>query len=256
MKLRTIIVDDEPLARDRIRSLLAQEADVEVVAECADGAEAISTIREQRPDLVFLDIQMPVVDGMGVVRSIGAREMPMTVFVTAFDRYALQAFEAHAVDYLLKPFDQRRFRETLERIRRLAARDGAGVVERKLDQLLQALVPAASFLERFVVRTGARIVIVPAQEVDWIAAEGNYVRLHVAKRSYLVRDTMAGLEEKLDPTRFVRIHRSTIVKVAAIAELESVFQGEYLVILRDGTRLTSSRAYRQRLEQAVSICDA
>jgi two-component system, LytTR family, response regulator len=253
MKLRTIIVDDEPLARDRIRSLLAGEADVEVVAECADGEDAIRTIRTLLPDLVFLDIQMPVVDGLDVVRAIGPRSMPLTVFVTAWDGYALQAFEAHAVDYLLKPFGQRRFRESLERVRLAAGHDGAAAMERKLDRLLEFLLPEARFLERFVVRTGSRIVIVPAAEVNWIAAEGNYVRLHVGARSSLVRETMAGLEEKLDPGEFVRIHRSTIVRIAAIAELESVFQGEYVVVLRDGSRLSSSRAYRSRLEQAVSI---
>ncbi|HEV2147656.1 MAG TPA: LytTR family DNA-binding domain-containing protein [Longimicrobiaceae bacterium] len=253
MRITTLIVDDEPLARARIRGLLAQEKDFELVGEARDGAEAIEAVRELRPDLVFLDIQMPQVDGFGVVQAIGPANMPLTIFVTAFDEFALRAFEAHALDYLLKPFAVERFAGTLERVRQARGRELDTRLQERLEGLLESLGESSKYLERFVVRSGPKLRFVFPDEVDWMSADGNYVRLHSGGTSSLIRESMGKLETRLDPRKFVRIHRSTIVNVERIRELESVFQGEYLVVLQDGTRLSSSRAYRGRLESAMSI---
>lgn len=253
MKIRTLIVDDEALARDRIRMLLADTGDVEVIGECADGESAVKAILELHPDLVFLDIQMPGLNGLGVVERVGTGRMPTTVFATAFDDYAIQAFEAHAADYLLKPFDEDRFRQTLDRVReRLAAARSSEVITR-LDLLLRNLSGRRQFLERFIVRTGARITIVAATEVDWIESDKNYARLHSGKQSHLIRETLSRLEEMLDPTDFVRVHRSAIVRIDRVRQLESIFQGEYAIILRDGTRVVSTRSYRERLEASFGL---
>ncbi len=247
MQLRTLIVDDEPLARDRIRSLLEQEENIEIIQECRDGREAVAAIESTTPDLVFLDVQMPEVDGFGVIEAVGAERMPTVIFVTAYDQFALRAFEAHALDYILKPFDSERFHRALERARRSVERQKEDDLSERLRGLLEELRPKAKYLDRLVVRSGARITFLRTDEVDWIDAEGNYARLHVGKKSYLLRETMSGIEAKLDPERFIRIHRSTIVNVERIKSLETLFQGEYVVHLEDGTKLTSSRGYRDRL---------
>ena len=267
--IRVLIVDDEPLARDGIRARLAGAEDMEVVGECAGGRSAIRSIRELTPDLVYLDVQMPGVDGFGVIEAIGPDKMPVTVFITAFDQHAIRAFEAQALDYLLKPIDDERFERTLERVRRRVAEQRESYLGRRLSAVLLKTSAGASnasaeeqalphqqaprYTERFIVRNGVRLQIVNVADVDWVSAEGNYVRLHAGKQSYLLRDTMGGLEEQLDPAEFVRIHRSAIVRTQNIVELESVFQGEYLVTLKDGTRLTSGPSYRDQLERAVSI---
>ena len=251
--MRVLIVDDEPLARERIRSLLAAEPDVQVVGECGDGGAAVDAIRDARPDLVFLDVQMPDLDGFGVLDALAGEELPLVVFVTAYDQYALRAFEAHAVDYLLKPYDVDRFAAALARARANLGSAGGADVRSQLLSLLQELRPNSRYLERLIVRLGSRLLFVRAEEIDWIEAEGNYARLHAGNRSYLVRETMSHLEAKLDPAHFVRIHRSSIVNVDRIQELESVFQGEYLIVLRGGTKLNSSRGYRERLEKLLGI---
>jgi len=246
--IRTLIAEDEPLARERIRSLLDEESEIEVIAECGDGRSAVTAIREHQPDLVFLDIHMPELGGFDVIREIGIDAMPPIVFVTAYDQFAVRAFDAHALDYVLKPFDEERFRTAVERAR-LAVRQRAP--ERPIDHRLADLLETLQrprYLERLAVKSGGKIVLLRTEDVSWIGAEGNYARLHAGKKSYLMRETMTALEGKLDPARFLRIHRSTIVAADAISELEPLFQGDYVVILRDGTRLTSSRGYRSNLQ--------
>lgn len=249
--MRVLIAEDEPLARDRLRTLLEEEDDVQITAECADGRSAVNAIREHDPDLVFLDVSMPELNGFEVIQEIGAAEMPPVIFVTAFDHYAVRAFDAHAVDYVLKPFDQDRFRTAVDRGREALSQRTNGTLDQRLSDLLEGLA-RPSYLERLAVKSGGKIIFLKTGEVQWIAAEGNYARLHAGKRSYLMRETMSNLENKLDPDRFIRIHRSTIVSTDAIAELEPLFQGDYVVVLRDGTRLTSSRGYRSNLQDFMS----
>lgn len=246
--MRVLIAEDEPLARERIRSLLEEEPDVQVIAECTDGRSAVEAIRTQDPDLVFLDVNMPELNGFDVIREVGPDHMPPIVFVTAYDHFAVQAFDAHALDYVLKPFDEDRFRTAVERGREALVRKAAGSLDRRLTEMLQGLGARPRYLERLAVKSGGKIIFLKTDEVTWIGAEGNYARLHAGKRSYLMRETMSNLESRLDPGRFIRIHRSTIVSTDAIAELEPLFQGDFVVILRDGTRLTSSRGYRANLQ--------
>jgi two-component system LytT family response regulator len=251
--IRVAIVDDEPLAVDRMRRLLAGEPDIQVVAECSNGAEAVAAIRSHAPDLVFLDVQMPGLDGFGVVEQVGPEAMPATIFATAFDEHALQAFDASALDYLLKPFDPDRFARALNRARRVLRLQDREEIEAKLTSMLRGLNRTRRYLDRFVVRYGRRILFVNAAEVDRIEADGNYAAIHMGKQVHLLREALARLEAQLDPAVFVRIHRSHIVAVDRVHQLESVFQGEYVVTLKDGTRITSSRTYRERLERAVGI---
>jgi two-component system LytT family response regulator len=249
--LRVLIVDDEPLARRGIRARLAARDDCAVVAECADGRAAVDAIRSLRPDVVVLDVQMPGVDGFGVVEAaaaaVGAAAMPVVVFVTAYGAHALRAFEAQALDYVLKPVDGARLARALDRAaarvaeRRAAA---AGVAATPPE----GAAPPGGHLARFLVERGGRVLVVPAAAVDWIGAEGDYVRLHAGRERHLLRETMARLEARLDPGRFVRIHRSAIVNVDRIAELHPHANRELVLVLRDGTRLKLSRGYRDRLD--------
>lgn len=252
--IRTLIVDDEPLARERVRTLLAKEADVTIVGECANGREAIEAIERDAPDLVFLDVQMPELDGFGVLENVEAERLPVVIFVTAYDEYAVRAFEVHALDYILKPFDKERFRDALDRARREIARAAVngGGLDKKLLALLGELQDRKRRLERIVIRSGGRVSFLRTDEVDWIEAAGNYVELHVGKDSHLLRETMNKLESRLDTKRFLRIHRRLIVNVERIKQLEGVTHGEYLVVLKDGTRLSSSRGYRDGLQRLLA----
>ena len=247
MTIRAVIVDDEPLARRRIRSLLVEAGDVDVVAECANGREAIQAIEASPPDLLFLDIQMPEVDGFDVLRAIGVDHVPVVIFVTAYDQFALRAFEAHALDYLLKPFDDERFEAALQRARERIRQQQGGDLDHRLRALLQEVRGDRGYLRRLAVPTGPRSVFVRTEEIDWIEAERNYVRLHVGGRTHLLRENLSRIESALDPAAFCRIHRYTIVNVDRIQAVESLFGGEYLVVLHDGTRLTSGRSYRRNL---------
>lgn len=247
--LRCLIVDDEPLARDRLRGLLRDERDVEIAAECADGRKAVAAILKLEPDLVFLDVQMPGLDGFGVLEALPPESIPAVIFVTAYDQYALRAFDAQALDYLLKPFDRERFRRALGRARDHLLKRQDGTLEPRLLALLEHLAERKPFLERLVIKSAGRVYFLRTEEVDWIEAGGNYVRLHTGKDSHLLRETMNHLETRLDPQRFLRIHRSTIVSIERIKELHPWFKGEHVVILRDGTRLTLGRAYRDRLKK-------
>jgi two-component system LytT family response regulator len=249
--IRTMVIDDEPVARERIVGLLQQERDIELVGECADGQQAIGAIQSQHPDLVFLDVQMPACDGFGVIEQVGADRMPAVVFVTAYDEYALKAFEVHALDYLLKPFGRDRFQQTLQHAREHLERRRAGDLGRRLLALVQDLKPEPQRLDRLVVKSGGRVFFLRTDEIDWIEAAGNYVRLHLSEGSHLFRETMNNMEARLDGRRFVRIHRSRIVNTDRIKELQPWFNGEYIVILQNGARLTLSRGYREKLQERL-----
>jgi len=250
-KIRTMVVDDEPMARERIVSLLAQEQDIEVVGECADGQQAVNAIQAQHPDLVFLDVQMPACDGFGVIQQVGADRMPPVVFVTAYDEYALRAFEVHAIDYLLKPFGRDRFQQTLQHAREHLERRRAGDLGKRLLALVHDLKPEPQKMDRLVVKSAGRVFFLRTDEIDWIEAAGNYVRLHLSEDSHLFRETMNNMEARLDTNRFVRIHRSRIVNTDRIKELQPWFNGEYVVVLQNGARLTLSRGYREKLQERL-----
>jgi two-component system LytT family response regulator len=249
--LKTLIVDDEPLARERLATLLQNEEGLETLGECRDGLEAIAAIQQLQPDLVFLDVQMPGADGFQVIQAIGAEKMPMVIFVTAYDQHALKAFEVRALDYLLKPFDRDRFREALGRARHHIEQQETGDLGRRLLALVKDLRPSAPKTDRLVVKSGGRLFFLRTDEIDWIEAAGNYARLHVGTDAHLIRETMQSLESRLDPERFFRIHRSRIVNMERIQELQPWFNGEYVVILRNGTRLTLSRGYREKLQERL-----
>lgn len=250
-KLRALIVDDEPPGRQKIREMLKSENDVEILGECTNGVEAIEAIYKHSPDLVFLDVQMPEIDGFGVLEGLDAEHLPAIVFVTAYDQYALQAFEVHALDYLLKPFDKERFQTSLERARDLIKKKKNDDVNEKLLSLLQNLKIDKKRPDRLVVKTGGRVFFLKTDEIDWIEAAGNYVRLHIGNEAHLLRDTMSSIQKKLDAAQFIRIHRSTFVNIERIKELQPWFHGEYVVILKDGTQLTMSRSYRNNLPELL-----
>jgi two-component system LytT family response regulator len=249
MKTRTLIVDDELLARERMRQLLLPEPAIEIIGECSNGREAVGAIQDQRPDLIFLDVQMPELDGFGVLQAIGAGLRPVIVFVTAHDKFALRAFEFHAVDYLLKPFDRTRFQAALHRALDQVKHRQGGALDQRLSNLLAELKSPPKSLERLAVKSSGRVVLVRVDDIDWIEAADNYVELHVGKQSHLLREKLSVLETQLAPEKFVRISRSTIVNVDRLKELQSLFRGAYTVILQDGTRLTLSRNYRDKLER-------
>jgi two-component system LytT family response regulator len=239
-----IIVDDEPLARERVRTLLRQERGWAVLAECSDGEEAVMAIEAEQPDLLFLDIQMPGLDGFEVLDAVGAERIAAVIFVTAFDAFAMRAFEVSAVDYLLKPIDPTRFSLALSRAgERLAGK----ATRTELTRLLEYWKEQQPGNQRFVVRTGGTITFVKANEVDWIDVSSNYLRLHAAGRSHLVRDTMQAVEQRLDPEVFLRVHRSTIINIDRVTSIEPYFHGEYVVTMCDGARITTSRSYSSRL---------
>jgi len=244
--MRALIVDDEPLARRGVLARLRRFKDVETVGECADGRTAVDKILSLEPDVVFLDVQMPGMDGFEVLRSLPKDRLPGVIFLTAYRQHALHAFEVHALDYLLKPVDDERFAEAVERVRNLV---DTGSKNRMAERILEMLGRNADkYLSRFAVRMGSRIQIVLAEDTDWISAAGDYAELHVRGRPHLLRETMNTLEHKLDPEKFLRIHRSRIVRTAAIVELRGIDNREYLVKLTDGSEHRSSRTYASGLE--------
>jgi two-component system LytT family response regulator len=249
--IRTLIVDDEPLGRERIRSLLRHDPDIEVVGECGDGRQAIAAIDDLRPDLLFLDVQMPEIDGFAVLEAIRPARMPSIVFVTAYDRYAVKAFEVHALDYLLKSFDRERFQAAVGRAKDSVRRAREGQVTDRLAGLLESLQERQKFLTRILVRSSARIIFLPVDELDWAEAADNYVRLHAGKDVHLVRETLQAFAGRLDPATFLRIHRSTLVNVNRIRDLRPLFHGDYTVRLKDGTELTLSRRFRASLSEPL-----
>lgn len=251
-KTRALIVDDEPLARERIRTLLEDDAEIEIVGESKDGREALAAIRSAAPELLFLDVQMPELNGFEVLETLAFEErLPVVIFVTAYDQYALHAFDVHALDYLLKPFDRERFQKALKRAKAQIEYERKGEFNSRLLSLLADLKPEQKHLERLVIKSAGRVFFLRADEIDWIESAGNYVRLHVGREAHLLRETMNTLEAKLNPAKFLRIHRSTIVNVERLKELQPLFRGEYVLILRDGTQLTSGRAYKEKLQELL-----
>jgi two-component system, LytTR family, response regulator len=248
--IRCVIADDERLARQKLRILLEPEHDIKVVAECRNGKETIDAVRAHGPDLLLLDIQMPDLDGFQVLHAIPPGQMPMVIFTTAFDQYAIRAFEAHALDYLLKPFDQERFRHGLNRARLALAREDDLEFRQRVLKLIAAK-PAAPEPRRLVIRAGGRVVFLDYDEIEWIEAAANYVRLHAGKEVHMLRGSIGHVAETLDPAEFVRVHRSTIVNVRCIKELQPCNSGEFIVVLRSGKQLSCSRGYRAGLQQFI-----
>jgi two-component system LytT family response regulator len=255
--LRVLIVDDEPLARERVKDLLAEATDMELVGECRNGHEAIAAIKTERPDLVLLDVQMPGPDGFGVVRALPPENPPAVIFVTAHRDFAVQAFEANALDYLLKPFDRERFRASLARARERRRAPATNLDTELLARLESLSLRQASapepYVTRLVAKVGWRMRFLRVEDIDYLTAEGNYVSVHVGKQSHLTRETMSALEAKLDPKKFLRAHRSLIVQLDRIEEVEPLPPGEYVFVLRDGTRLTSGRSYRAQVQRALEL---
>ena len=268
-QLRVLVVDDEPLARERVLDLLRREPDVEVLGTADSGSAAIEAIRTLHPDLVFLDVQMPGKTGLDVVRELGPEEMPPTIFVTAFDQYALRAFEVAAVDYLVKPFDDERFEQAFRRARRLVELEGMGALREQLLAVLQgtgggapaataAPVPPAGgdsspYLERIAVEMRGKVRVVPVDQIDYITASGPYAELHVGERTHIIRETMQTLEDRLDPRQFIRVHRSVIVRLSLVETLLRGAGGDYEVQLRGGVRLPVSRSRREQLEKRLGV---
>ena len=251
--IRAIIVDDEPLAREGLRDFLAAEPDVDIVSECGDGKAAARAIREHKPDLVFLDVQMPEMDGFELLGNLEPEEIPNVIFVTAYDRYALEAFRVHALDYLLQPLVAERFRAAVQRVRTHMLANDAGRINERMLTLLGELRDTSRGAGRLLIKERGRIFFVKAEEVDWIEAAGNYVKLHVGAERHLMRETMSKIGDRLDRKQFARIHRSTIVNLDRIKEIQPWFQGEHVVVLHTGVQLTLSRTYREKLQKSLGM---
>lgn len=249
--IRVLIVDDEPLAREMLREMLQEDRQVEIVGESTNGREAVAAIRAQSPDLIFLDVQMPEVGGFEVLEALNKDPIPHVIFVTAYDQYAVRAFEVHALDYLLKPFDRDRFEVSWQRAKAQVWRERNGGMDQRILSLLEELKAGTKYLERLVIKAGGRIYFLETTDIEWIEAEGNYVSVHSGKKAHLLRETISSLESQLDPKQFVRIHRSSIVRIDRIQELQPWFHGEYRIILHSGTQLTLSRNYREKLQEAL-----
>jgi len=253
MIIRTVIVDDEAHARARIRHALKDEPRFEIVGECANGREAIETVRREKPDLLFLDIQMPRLTGFDVCAQLGesGARMPFIIFCTAYDQYALKAFEVHAIDYLLKPFDRERFKKALDHAR-TRIRDTKGApAEQRLAELLKDLRAGTKQSDRLVFKQDGRVIFVRADAIDWLEADGNYVRVHCGNEAHYIRETLAGLEAQLPLDKFMRLNRSVVANLDRIKEFQPLFYGDYAVLLQSGAKLTLSRNYRDRLERLL-----
>jgi two-component system LytT family response regulator len=250
-RIKTLIVDDERLARNRVRRLLSLDPDIEITGECAHGAEAMKALGAQAPHLVFLDIHMPGIDGFGVLESLERDQLPVVVFVTAHHAYALKAFEARAFDYLLKPFDRKRFHETLKRAKSQVELARNPATNRRPIELMENLDATRQEKTRVAIRTGGHVVLVKTESIDWVEAAGNYVCLHCAGETHVVRETLNSFEAKLGAGRFLRIHRSTIVNLDRVKEFQPWLRGDYQVVLQDGTKLTLSRGYREKLRDVA-----
>lgn len=246
-----LIADDEHLAREKLRLLLKKEPGIQVLGECDDAAHTIARIVELKPDLLFLDVQMPGGDGFEVLRHIPAEDMPVVVFTTAYDQYAIHAFEANAIDYLLKPFDEERLHRTTERVRAELAKTRAFDLKNRLVEFLAENGGKRKTERRLAIKAGGRVVFLEVDEIDWLEAAANYVQINVGSTFYLIRESISGLMEKLDPSQFVRIHRSIIVNLRMIKELQPCNSGEYIVVLKSGKELSCSRSYRGELQQLI-----
>jgi two-component system LytT family response regulator len=249
MNIRALIVDDEPLAREWVRSAVSEDPELEVLGECGDGFEAAEAIRRLKPDLVFLDVQMPGLDGFGVLEALTPEEIPAVVFVTAFDQYAVRAFEAQAVDYLMKPFSKERVEEAVRRVRELVKGKSLEDFRESISRIVEKIRRDRSFPEWVLLKSEGKNVFVKVKDIDWIESSRNNVRIHVGQTIYLLHETTSAIASRLDPKKFLRIHRSAIVNIERIKELHPWFNGDYAVILRDGTQLTLSSSYRDRLKE-------
>jgi two-component system LytT family response regulator len=249
-KIRAMIVDDEPLARKRIRSLLERDREMEITGESAGGRDAVRVIRQQKPDLLFLDVQMPEMDGFQVLERAASEQMPLVIFVTAYDSYALRAFEVCAVDYLVKPFSRARFDDAVARAKDRLRKERGDLGKLSL-ALLEEIRSRSRRPDRIAVRAAGKVLFVRVEEIDWIEAEGKYVRLHCGRESHLLREAISNIEARLDPKKFARIHRSAIVNVDRIERLESWFNNEYRVVMKTGDQLTLSRSYRRALSELL-----
>jgi two-component system, LytTR family, response regulator len=251
-RFKVLIVDDERLSRQRIRRLLAFEPEFEIAGECENGSEAIRALSREMPDILFLDVQMPELDGFEVVRAI-EESRPLIIFTSACDEYALRAFDVHAFDYLLKPFDRKRFREALHRAEAQLLKERSESPDTRLVALFEQLTGRNKMPDRIAIRNNGRVVFVKIEDIDWVEASDNYVCLHCGKETHILRETMSQLEIRLDPARFLRVHRSTIVNLDRIKELQPWFRGDYRVILRDGTELTLTKSHREKLESRLLL---
>ncbi len=254
-KIKTLIVDDEPLARRNLRLLLEKDSQIEIIDECRNGREAVNAIKGLSPDLLFLDIQMPEMDGFDVLEKVGADKIHAIIFVTAFDQYALKAFEVHALDYLLKPFDDLRFEKALQQAKSQIEQREINKLSKKLLALLEDRVSdrehraqEKTYLHRLMIKLANRVLLLKVADIDWIEADGNYAKLHVGNKAHMLREKMHDLESQLDPDTFVRVHRSIIVNLDRIKELHPHFNGDYVIVLADGTQLRLSRSRREQLE--------
>jgi two-component system LytT family response regulator len=247
--IRTLIIDDEEPSRNLLRSMLAQVSELAVVGEAADGAEAVEAIRSLKPALVFLDVQMPELDGFGVLERVGVAQMPAVVFVTAYDRHALKAFDVHAVDFLLKPYDQRRLDKAVQHA--LARLHEPGAIANQLSAVMEDLRKRRSYSDRLAIRGDGRVRLIDVQTIDWIEAADKILRIHTGKVIVETRASMSAIEIDLDPARFARIHRSIIVNVKRVREIQPWFRNDYVVILADGTKLRTGRAYREEIRRMM-----
>jgi two-component system LytT family response regulator len=245
--IRTLIVDDEPLSRELLRGMLAQEPDIDVIAEFADGREAVGGIRAGAPDLVFLDIQMPEQDGFGVLEALEGSPLPAVIFVTAYDRYAVKAFQVHALDYLLKPFDEERLADALRHARQRLTGPGRAETSRRLISMLEQMTASGRYRDQLIIRGDGRSYFQPVREIEWVEASGKHVHVHAAGGTRSMRGTMIEVEQKLNPRRFLRISRSAIVNVDRIREIAPWFNGEYMITMKSGAEVPSTRGYRQAL---------
>ena len=252
-KLHVLIIDDEPLARERIRRLLSDQSTVEILRECESGTDAIEAIHALKPDLIFLDVQMPEVDGFAVLAAIPSEARPAVIFTTAFDQFAVKAFEVHALDYILKPFDRERLLTAVEKARRSLKSDEATDQQARLTRLIEEVRPAKPAPDRISVKSGGKITLLRPEDIDWIEASDNYVTLRVGKVSHMIRETMTSMESQLEGKKFLRVSRSTIVNVERVKELHSLFHGDYVIVLHDGTKLNASRNYREKLKAAFGV---
>jgi two-component system, LytTR family, response regulator len=245
--IRALIADDEALARKFIRRMLKDDHDVEIVGECSNGKETAAMIRKQNPDVVFLDVQMPEMDGFAVLQSIGIERLPEIIFATAYEQYAIRAFELHALDYLLKPFDQARFKDAIKHAKERFRSERWNEGRMQISALLESIKNKPQYLDRLMIKAGGRITFLSTDEINWIEADDKYVHLHAGKISPMVRQTLSAMETQLDPGKFGRIHRSAIVNVERVKELQPLFSGEHSVLLEDGTKLILSRNYKDKL---------
>jgi two-component system LytT family response regulator len=249
--IRVLIVDDEPLARKRLRELLKDDHEIAIIGECANGAETISATRELAPELIFLDVQMPGIDGLAVSETFDGKQSPLVIFVTAFEQYAVRAFDVQAVDYLLKPFDRARFTQAMRRAKERLREKRHDDVNQQILGLLSEIKDKPQYLDRLVIKNNDRVFVLKTDEIDWIEAEGNYVRVHFGKQSSLVRETLTRLASQLDPRKFPRIHRSRLVNIDRIQELQPWSHRDWRIILRNGAELRLSRNYRDQLHHLL-----